>query len=235
METSAPTPGIIADPNGNLVADISCRRCAYNLRGLNQASCCPECNTPVAVSIQGDLLRFADPDWLATLAKGARFLLWGLAVALLVSLFAGVLMVSVSPALGELVALLGSLLAYYGVWLLAASDPSGTGEFRYVTCRRVIRGTLLVALSADLLNLAAKGCPPLPGIGITVMVVTVVAGFARVVAQFATLLYLGRLAIRVPDERLARQRGLPIRRNAPFAFRKLDSHSVEFAETASAM
>jgi len=50
------------DAAGNVVSDVPCRRCSYNLRGLNYAGRCPECGTAVGQSIYGNLLRFSDPE-----------------------------------------------------------------------------------------------------------------------------------------------------------------------------
>ncbi len=60
-------------------ADVVCRCCSYNLRGLYPEGRCPECGTPVGISLQGDLLRFAEPAWVEILARGIRFILWGIA------------------------------------------------------------------------------------------------------------------------------------------------------------
>ena len=49
------------DASGRLDEDIACRKCGYNLRGLNKDGACPECGTAVGRSTQGDLLRFCDP------------------------------------------------------------------------------------------------------------------------------------------------------------------------------
>ena len=59
---SAPiaAPGIVNDA-GLVVADVPCRKCSYNLRGMNVASRCPECGAPVGVSVHGSLLRYSDP------------------------------------------------------------------------------------------------------------------------------------------------------------------------------
>jgi len=69
-------------PDGALAADVPCRRCAYNLRGLRPERRCPECGTPIGRSIVGDLLEYCDPDWVARLARGATIVLWSFLIGL---------------------------------------------------------------------------------------------------------------------------------------------------------
>jgi hypothetical protein len=69
-----------------------CTGCGYDLAGLDDASWCPECGSPVRRSRRGELLEFADPGVL----RGVRAGLWVLlamsvagVVASLVSTIAG--------------------------------------------------------------------------------------------------------------------------------------------------
>ena len=39
-----------------LASDLACRKCGYHLRGLPTNGMCPECGTPVAISLRGPLL-----------------------------------------------------------------------------------------------------------------------------------------------------------------------------------
>lgn len=52
------------------IDDVGCIRCGYALRGLPRAGACPECGMPVARSVQGSLLSFANPMWLQTVVRG---------------------------------------------------------------------------------------------------------------------------------------------------------------------
>lgn len=47
-----------------------CNQCGYDLHGLPLDGHCPECSRPVALSLQGDQLRFASTPYLETVSKG---------------------------------------------------------------------------------------------------------------------------------------------------------------------
>lgn len=53
-------------------AGFTCISCGYDLRGLAPDSRCPECAEPIANSLKPNLLRFADPERLTLIARGAR-------------------------------------------------------------------------------------------------------------------------------------------------------------------
>jgi hypothetical protein len=49
-----------------------CNQCGYDLHGLPLDGNCPECSRPVAISLQGDELRFAATPYLETVSKGLK-------------------------------------------------------------------------------------------------------------------------------------------------------------------
>src|SRR5438876_3717954 len=73
----------VTDDSGTVATDIACRKCGYNLRGLPISGRCPECGTPVGLSVKGDLLRFSDPGWLRALRRGVNFIIGAVVVAIL--------------------------------------------------------------------------------------------------------------------------------------------------------
>ena len=95
------------------------------------------------------------------------------------------------------------LLAVAGTWLLTTPDPSGLGEDRYGTSRKVIRVTLAVGLAQQLINLVLATTNLSPSVNLVVRLASSAAALAGVVGQFATLSYLGKLAMRIPDPSLA--------------------------------
>ncbi len=65
-----------------LTDDRLCVHCGYNLRGLPLDGKCPECGEAVRRSLLGDLLKYADPDWLDRLRFGAALKLWNILLML---------------------------------------------------------------------------------------------------------------------------------------------------------
>lgn len=55
-----------------VAAGLMCISCGYDLRGLPSDSQCPECAEPIANSLKPNLLRFANPERLTLIARGAR-------------------------------------------------------------------------------------------------------------------------------------------------------------------
>jgi hypothetical protein len=191
------------DPTATVPGDAPCRKCSYNLRGLTYGGRCPECGTPVGLSIHGDLLRYSDPEWLLKLARGLSFILWGILVAIVVGIVGG--FVSNDPALHHWLGIFGGAMGFYGAWLLTEPDPSGLGEAQYATSRKLVRVALAVGLGGSLLEaLTATLQVPQEASGMFALV-AVLAGIVAVVGEFAKFIYLEKLARRIPDEALARR------------------------------
>lgn len=198
------------------MVDQTCRRCGYNLRGLHRDGRCPECGSPVGLSIKGDLLRFANPDWVERLARGSRFILNGLSAALLAAIVAvateALRLASVPDAAVEvldavcaLVGVIGLVVAYVGIWLMTSPDPTRVGEDQYATSRKLVRITLLLGIGNMALQ-ASAGVLPLPQPALTVVaVIGVLTNLAALVGTLAYLQYLKKLSLRIPDEELSKR------------------------------
>lgn len=193
------SPPMGADPlfaGGVVQEDLPWRKCEYNLRGLSPAGRCPECGTPVGLSVGGDLLRFADPNWLLTLARGTSLILWGI----LLSIVGGI--VSALLGIGLLVlavSVVASLVMLFGAWQLTEPDPSGLGEEQYGTARKLIRIGLIAALIDTVLEQGFQLMTPSRGVVIGMVSVSLVFGLLGLIGHFAMLRYLGKLAMRIPD------------------------------------
>lgn len=196
----------VVDADGNVVADVPCRKCGYNLRGLRQEYNCPECGAPVIHAVQQPLLQYADPAWVKKLYQGSLWILWGILASTVAACLGGGL--TAAANMGTLVAqgivILAGLVALRGVLLLTEPDPSGIGENTYVTSRRLARFGVLVGLLGDVLNLSA-GLPIVTAgvIALVLLLVGSVASLANIVGQVATFFYIEKLAKRMPNPSLA--------------------------------
>lgn len=225
-----PLPGppaareVVFDEAGRIAEDLPCLRCGYNLRGLGPEAACPECASAVGRSIQGDLLRFGDPDWLARLAKGLLLIIIGLLAGLVASLLVFVLLITL-PASGGIAmgavlvggALLGvstSLVVVIGVWWMTAPEPARTEGERPVTARTLARWCMTAALLSSPLEImylggagfATMGTPGMPRSNLMLLpMIWVIVGIVVIVGRLAGLVYLRRLALRIPRPDLAHQ------------------------------
>lgn len=160
-----------------LVDDRPCLRCGYNLRGLMDTGTCPECGSPVRESLRGNLLRYAAPEYVGLLERGARLVWWSIAVVLLMIIFgivAGVIAAGaggpVGPAWGgttigslfPLVMLASSALGLLGWWLLSTRDPADQRDSA-ANSRQVLRATLVISATCALLNFALGATTGGPG------------------------------------------------------------------------
>jgi len=214
----SPYPEDSAQPVGSeLVEDeIPCVYCGYLLRGLEPEGECPECGSPIERSLRGDLLCYADPDWLARLRRGVSLILWYIALLFLLiilSMFAGILFAATNPggASGQAVPInvimqgLGVLLGLVylvGIFLVTAPEPRIADLEDPVTLRRTIRTCTIVAVIGGLLE--AGGGANTSSAAQIVKVLGGVFQIAGIVAFFGLFVYFRRLALRIPDHDLAR-------------------------------
>ncbi len=212
--TATPPAGAV-DAAGRLTGNLACRRCGYNLRGLDASASCPECAAPVERSLPGEPLEFSDPAWLARVARGITWLAVGVAASLtwrimlwsIMWIDAGL----VRPGLWMAVWVPVSLIELAGAWMLTAPEPTRPGGAR-LTLRRLARG-LTIAGCADVLatmghamtwGSAVAVFGGRPGSGV-VDVVDELLGAMAAAGTVAVLAYLRRLLARAARRNLARQ------------------------------
>lgn len=198
--------GAGVDASGQVVSDLPCRKCGYNLRGLNTTGRCPECGTAVGFSVQGDLLRFCEPTWVDTLKNGLNLIIAGIVVIILgviTAIFLGLSGMEAAQIVQTGIIVVGSILMTIGWWLLTQPDPSGLGEDRYGTSRKVIRVTLIIGVLNQMLGLVIEGRAIPPELMQPLTILSGVLGLAGVVALFAQLQYLKKLALRIPDHAMS--------------------------------
>jgi hypothetical protein len=152
-------------------AQPTCTRCGYSLSGLPKDGNCPECAHPVAESLKGDFLRFADPVFARRIDRGAALLSMtlGLGVLLLYSLMGagGGAGICLLPAAFLVFAV--PILGTIGWCLFTTADPSrvqGGPERALVnTSRAALAGAGLLVIAGVVLRrpyVALSGAALLP-------------------------------------------------------------------------
>jgi hypothetical protein len=218
------------DAHGRLLQNAFCLTCGYNLRGQPLTGLCPECGSPVETSAHGDLLRYADPQWLSKLVTGITWLLISSALAV----GGGCLMGGIVGALGvnnpppqpsptnplaqpvpdlttalvtTIFTAVISLAFLYGYERLTTPEP-GRIETGW-TIRSVARWAAFIMIGLGLFNqlltLLSVWAPSL----VLVTSIIGIIGLVPVAAWlYAMPTWLQKLAGRVPDTSLAKQMGI---------------------------
>ncbi|MCI0348663.1 MAG: hypothetical protein L0Z53_04490 [Acidobacteriales bacterium] len=139
----------MAEPN-IVERDVQCVRCGYNLKSLLREGACPECGTAIEQSLHGDLLRYADQDWVKQVARGLvwvrnsrRWMFW-MVIGLLLFAIVGMFVFAVGKATGvdtaleqafEVVAkLIGIAIVFMpvgmgvGMWMVSRPEPRAEAD-----------------------------------------------------------------------------------------------------------
>lgn len=193
------------DAQGSLIADIACRRCGYNLRGLREEGACPECGSAVGLSTRGDFLRFASPTWVNKLAFGLSIILWSILFSIL-SYCAVFSVAALAPGMAPatlILVLLANLVGFIGAWLLTEADPSALGEDRYAKARKIARIGLFVSVGLSLTEVIQSVLPSSPAIITTFEIIGMGLGAVALIGEFFLFVYIEHLALRIPDPKLA--------------------------------
>ena len=220
-----PEPAIEAaavDAQGVVVSDAPCRQCGYNLRGLNKTGVCPECASPVAVSVRGDSLRYAALPWVRQVVRGVRATTWGVRgfiVLMIGAIFFAVFLVSTMIAAGTAAVWIVGLLAgalgiaglvcfaltQLGIWLSTAPDPSRALDRAQVTPRRIARTAPVALLLCYALKL---GVPLTTGpLAVVLQVLSFVTFGVLCVGAVGYLRYMQTICGRIPRRDLANRAG----------------------------
>ena len=205
-ELQGEVPGV--PPAGEVVnEDIPCRKCGYNLRSMRTDGRCPECGTSVWVSLQGTLLRYSDPNWVETIRRGFARMIAGITIVvavIIVAIILGAMRMLDVIVLVQLVGIAGWLIYMWGIWLITEPDPSGLGEDQYGTSRKIIRVGVVCQAVGQVLEFVQEDRMP-PGARLLLTIVAVLLGIVALVAIYAQLQYLQKLALRIPDLKLSQR------------------------------
>ena len=219
-------PGTVAvalDQDGRLAEDVACRHCGYNLRGLELAGRCPECEMAIEKTLHAFLLRFCDPVWLGRLRSGLMLLIVTIFAGLAVGLILGLSIMLLIGSTGETSLLLESafLLLFAGIgamqliayWRITSPEPSPLHEEDPLSARRIARVGLILSAASGLLAFAFD--PDTYSMGTMEMAdAPVQAGFAwtlsllstgsGLIGLFALFVYARSIALRFPADKLAK-------------------------------
>lgn len=191
-----------------ITQDTPCVRCGYNLRGLTTSGACPECAAPVLISIHGNLLGYADPDWLERVRRGTSFKLWNIVLMIVTVAVAAVLAaVGAPPQIQVFVGLPAGILGLWAAFLITTQEPRISLAEDPITLRKIVRGCAVIGFVGNLLQDTAENVrlnlPTSVPIGL-ILVLGSVFVLAGVVAYFGEFIYYRRFARRIPNEKLVR-------------------------------
>ncbi len=152
--------------------DLSCMICGYNLRALPPEGLCPECGTDIARSTQGDLLKFADRNWVGSVYRGTCLLtiadgLFVIGVLALI-VFPFILLAVSNRTASDIVAatfvigvrvcsIAAIVLMMVGVWLVTKQEPRVSLTEQAASNRRVARAAVALLLVLCGLTFALSG------------------------------------------------------------------------------
>jgi hypothetical protein len=226
-EASAPTD---SDPSQEAAQEIllrhqPCTRCSYNLYGLPIAGTCPECGHPVALSLRGDLLQHASPEYLHTLRSGLSIVLYTILAMVLLSILGVFAVVALTANFANLSLpfnasnvqfLLGMItLAMYGILFfgylkLTEPDPGIVGVEKPGNARSLLR---VIVLSQAAVKAIEVGLgffvPAANNSGLAIAVVSGVIGLLGfilwAVHLYVMMRYVRWLGGRIPDHRMLKR------------------------------
>jgi len=193
---------------------------------------CPECGTPIAHSLAGNLLRYCPDSYLGTLERGASIIFWASVASVGLTILTVALSIlsmslrvqSVGPnamagAIGgvEIFSIWAgaalSTLGVFGWFLLSTEQPALEGTDGGSRARRVVRVCIIAYASCSLLAAVLISIPALTsglsvGDALAIGVAAIpnfLGGLASAVAFFAEMQYLAWLSPRIPDKDLERR------------------------------
>ncbi len=186
-----------------------CPRCGYELTGLDPQGLCPECGSPVELALKPDYLVYTSPEYVAKLHTGAFLVVLAMVVmigsVLLAMLFAvsGLWSGGGADLLGTLAGFAIGVLSLTGWWLLSSPDPGKAGFDLVATSRKVLRGLLVIQVSAAFINLVVELTGTAFAAGSALALMNIIEQIVSYAAFITSMLYLRTLAWRIPNQHIA--------------------------------
>ena len=178
--------------------NLTCTRCGYNLRGLTPDKVCPECATPITRSLDRNLLRYADPNWLNKLRLGTALMLFvPVAFALAAPWTASVMNIRVGVLA---LCSIGVGLALWAIFRVTTPEPSIALDDAPATLRKFLRACAILFSCGFLVQSLGQSTSP----DAVLQIVWSFSALIVMAAYLGQLVYFRRLALRIPDQRLAR-------------------------------
>lgn len=205
--------------DGRLVDSRLCRKCKYDLRGVEASGVCPECGKPVAESISGPLLKYGPVSYVKRLLRGNALAGNGLLAVILGSLLVAALSgmagedgidqtaaFMILGATGLVVA--GGVSFGAGWWFIAGADDRAAGA-RSTRLQKAVRVSAAVYVIALCTAFASGFVQGLIDIGLPVidLVATSVSTLAWVSVFLFGARFLKGISNRIPDQIAERQSG----------------------------
>lgn len=223
-------PGTVAvalDQDGRLAEDVACRHCGYNLRGLELAGRCPECEMAIEKTLHAFLLRFSDSQWLRHLKLGITLLVIALLTEILAGLVVGiafmVALVFVVESMAEAGFFTGALIVigvgallllnFTAYWFITTPEPQRARNVPRYSPRRIARqaivGSLILGVSAiaidpEMYSFMSEDVIDSPILTATAWTLGIGASILWLLGFVALFIYARSMALRFPDDRLAR-------------------------------
>lgn len=219
-------PGTVAvavDQDGRLAEDVACRHCGYNLRGLELAGRCPECEMAIEKTLHAFLLRFCDPVWLGRLRSGLTLLIVTIFAGLVVGFIFGLsyLLLVAAPGDTSMLVVSAFVLLFAGIgcmqliayWRITSPEPRPLHEENPLSARRTARVGLILSTASGLLGLAfdpdtySMGtmgmdyAPLQAGLAWSLYLLSTALGL---LGLFALFVYARSIALRFPADNLAK-------------------------------
>ncbi len=182
---------------GGVGADLSCRRCGYNLRSLAVDRTCPECDLPIELSAKGESLPDANPHWLLNLVAGLWTIAVGSGLALLQNAWTRWTPWGMPIAVNLGFSLLANFLVCCGILIFSCAEPGEFARTPITRFRKRLRWIVVILLAIHAGCVAAFGLIG-PYHAVTMSATLALLGLRIPFAVYAYG-YLIVIANRIPD------------------------------------